>query len=189
MTAQIEIVNIVWKGLVCATFHLNELCLLAAALPLVTKATYQERQPQQLIIKFGDGSTMIAFKTGRFRILGKTLTSSNAHYNAYSVTSLVHSCSPIVTLQTMTAVYSHPQRFNLLQLTTCLQGSECKTQCHYDAEHFPAVQVISFRPIHVNVFASGKVIICGLKSVDCADSIINKLLLHSYKLCQACELY
>src|SRR5277367_2274560 len=129
----------------------------------------------QLIIKFLDASTMIMFKTGKFRIMGKCIFRDKACYNASSVTRLVHDCAPLIDLQTMTVVYTHSHRLDLALLSTLLQGSERKTQCHYEAEHVPAVQIISYKPIHVNVFASGKVIICGVKNSKSIDTILNQL--------------
>src|SRR5277367_6180281 len=63
LMSQIEIVNIVWKEVICTTLHLNELCQLVTTLPIVINAVYQKCQPKQLIIKFLDASTMIMFKT------------------------------------------------------------------------------------------------------------------------------
>src|SRR5277367_5333371 len=114
---QIEIVNIVWKGVICATFHLNELCQLTATLPIVIKAVYQKCQPKQLIIKFIDASTMIVFKTGKFRIMGKSLSRDKACYNASYVTLLVHDCAPLIDLQTMTVVYTHAHSLDLALLS------------------------------------------------------------------------
>src|SRR5277367_3608545 len=172
---QIEIVNIEWKGVICTTLHLNELCQLVTTLPIVNNAVYQKCQPKQLIIKFLDASTMIMFKTGKFRIMGKCLSRDIACYNASCVTRLVHDCAPLIDLQTMTVVYTHAHHLNLTLLSRLVQGSEHKTQCHYDAEHFLAVQIISFKPIHVNVFTSGKVIICGVKNNNSVDTIPSQL--------------
>ena len=174
---QIVIVNTVWKGVVCTTFCLSRLCLLAASNPIVRTATCQNSQPNQLIIKFVNDATMLVFKTGKFRIIGKTLSHAEALGLAASITMMMHACPPLIELQTMTAVYTHPQHINLPTLATLVQGSEHKTQCHYDAEHFPAVQIICWNPTHVNVFASGKVIICGLKTLAAAEKIISELLL------------
>jgi len=83
---QVVIVNTVWKGVVCTSFCLSRLCLLAASNPLVRKATYQNSQPNQLIIKFVADATMLVFKTGKFRIIEKTLSYVDALCLAASVT-------------------------------------------------------------------------------------------------------
>ena len=100
---QVVIVNTVWKGVVCTTFCLSRLCLLAASNPLVRKATFQNTQTNQLILKFVADATMLVFKTGKFRIIEKTLTYADALCLAASVTLPY---PPIIELQTMTAVYT-----------------------------------------------------------------------------------
>src|SRR5579862_4660767 len=131
---QIEVVNTVWKGVVCHNFRLHKLCLLAATLPMINKVTLQTVQPKQLIIKFFDNVTMLVFKTGKFRIIGKQLDYNKALGLSSCVTSLATLDSPILVLQTMTAVYTHTRPFNLAIVARHVQGAETKTMCHYDAE-------------------------------------------------------
>ena len=88
----------------------------------------------------------------------------DAHFNIFSVTSLHHNNYPDIVLQTLTAAYAYPYRINLDKLSKVVQ-------CYYNPESFPAVQIRQFKPIHVNVFASGKVTITGLKDIQRARDI------------------
>ena len=135
----------------------------------VSSSRLQRKQPQQLIIKFNDGSTMLLFKTGKFRIMGGKIDEVNAHCNVLSVTTYLHPNNmPEITLQTMTMVYTYPHSINIAKLSTMIK-------CHFNTECFPAVQIIKFNPIHVNVFASGKVIMCGIKNIEDAKNIETEL--------------
>src|SRR5579862_5041151 len=118
----IEIVNTVWKGAVCHNFRLHKLCLQAATLPMISKVTLQTAQPQQLIIKFFDNVTMLVFKTGKFRIIGKQLDFNKALGLSSCVTSLVTLDPPLLVLQTITAVYTHSHPINLSSVARHVQG-------------------------------------------------------------------
>ena len=125
-------------------------------------------------MKFRDKSTMLIFKTGKFRIMGG-VDDLDAHFNIFSVTSLHHHNYPNIVLQTLTAAYSYTFNINLDKLSREVQ---C---CYYNPESFPAVQIRQFKPIHVNVFASGKVTITGLKDIERAREIED--LLDRYMCC------
>ena len=131
---------------------------------------------------------MLVYKTGKFRMIGKTLTYGNAVGMAAIVFDLVSPYDVVgVELQTMTAAYTHPHRINLPLLASLIQSDSVKTLCNYDAEQFPAVQILLWKPIHVNVFASGKVILLGLKSTAKADEIIAALVTKlSSSVCMTC---
>ena len=98
----------------------------------------------------------------------------DAHFNIFSVTSLHHHNYPDIVLQTLTAAYGYQHPVNLDKLSQVVQ-------CHYNPECFPAVQIKQFKPIHVNVFASGKVTITGLKDIERAREIED--LLDRYVCC------
>ena len=67
---------------------------------------------------------------------------------------------------------------NLIQLHKLI------TQSVLELEIFPALQIRKYKPISVNVFTTGNVILCGVKKVDDVDHIINELtpFIHSVKL-------
>jgi len=56
----------------------------------------------------------------------------------------------------MTATHNYERTIDLIKLAD--EPDTC-----YNAELFPAVQIKTFKPIHINVFASGKIIVCGVK--------------------------
>ena len=164
-----KIVNSVWRGKCDGQCLVNMEKFDCSHVAGVASMRLQRKQPQQLIIKFNDGSTMLLFKTGKFRIMGGKIDEVSAHCNVLSVTTYLHPTNmPEIALQTMTMVYTYPYSINITKLSTLIK-------CHYNTECFPAVQITKYKPIHVNVFASGKVIMCGIKNIVDAKNIETEL--------------
>src|SRR3981189_289507 len=164
----LQIVNSVWRGEVNREMNLKIFESLICNVANIKKVQYHQKQPEQLVIKFDDGCTMLIFKSGKFRIMGGKIDELTAHCNIISVTCKHHNNIPEIILQTMTLVYSYSHPIKLAKLSTLIK-------CYFNTECFPAVQITKFKPIHVNVFASGKVIICGIKDVEDAKNIKNEL--------------
>jgi TATA-box binding protein (TBP) (component of TFIID and TFIIIB) len=163
----VKSVNEVWRGqmnvpVVDLAMLRRRLAVNKAVNSIIQTVRHQTRQPEQLIIKFRDASTMLMFKSGKFRIMGGA-DSLDMHFNIYRVTCMFN-CVPDVLFQTMTATCQFPHTINLNSLTTL--------PSRYNPEIFPALQLLSYKPISVNVFASGKVTICGLKELDFAQQVI-----------------
>ena len=97
----------------------------------------------------------------------------DANINVYDVTFKICDQTPDLQLQTMTVMFKHPKRISLTNLYPLLHS-------HLDAENFPGLQVWKYKPIHVNVFSSGIVIMCGIKNI--ADANLIKLELESLLL-------
>jgi len=98
----------------------------------------------------------------------------DAHFNIFSVT-LLYNDIPNITLQTMTACFTFPHRIDLALLADNIDS-------YYNTETFPAVCIRKFKPISVNVFASGKVIITGLRDDTSALKIELELTSLLYRL-------
>lgn len=157
----LKIVNTVWRGDVFVPISLDKLNIPCECGILNVK--HQLNQPEQYIIKFDNNSTMLIFKTGKFRLMGNG-DPLGAILNILYVIANFTKITPLVTMQTMTAVYGYGQRINLRKLSEA-------TESLLDLEHFPAVQIRTFKPVHVNVFSSGCVTICGLKNIDYGNYI------------------
>src|SRR5271167_2393377 len=124
------VVNAVWSGSMTNPVDLLQLQQLCSALVSVRSVKLQVEQPMQLIIKFDDGSTMLVFRTGKFRIMGK-MDDLDAHFNIFSVT-LLYNDIPNIKLQTMTACFTFPHHVDLALLADNIDS-------YYNAETFPAV--------------------------------------------------
>jgi len=96
--------------------------------------------------------TIIIFKTRQCRIMGckKPLTSlSNLPYNIQ-----------LERIQSVTVTYNYGRNINLRNLSLMVVARTI-----FEPELFPALRLTQFNPLCVNVFASGKVVITGLKTL------------------------
>src|SRR3977135_3082737 len=101
---------------------------------------------------------MLIFKSGKFRVMGNGDPPTTI-INILSVLGQFTEAIPTVTMQTMTGVYGYELKILLGRLAEV-------TDSLLDLENFPALQIKKFKPVHVNVFSSGCVILCGLKTID-----------------------
>jgi TATA-box binding protein (TBP) (component of TFIID and TFIIIB) len=152
----LKIVNTVWKGdfltpLVLSSLNISLECG-------IIDVKHQQKQPEQYIIKFDNKSTMLIFKSGKFRVMGNGSPEAVIG-NILCVATQLTNVIPNVSMQTMTGVYKYDKRIHLHKLMDVVDG-------FLDLENFPAVQIKKFKPIHVNVFSSGCVTICGLKTAE-----------------------
>lgn len=151
----LKIVNTVWKGDILTPIELNSLNISGVG---ILKVRHQTKQPEQYIVNFTNKSTMLIFKSGKFRVMGNGDPCA-AIENILNVINQISDVIPIVDVQTMTGVYSYGKKVNLHLLSEASGG-------FLDLENFPAVQIRKFKPIHANVFSTGCVTICGLKKRD-----------------------
>src|SRR5271156_1730192 len=114
------------------TVSLQELLVLCLTRDHVREARLQSKQPQQLIIRFRDGSTMLVFKSSKFRVMGGKIDNLDAHFNICRITAILDQY-PVIMIQTMTAMFTYPHQINL--------------ESYYDLESFPAVNVHIYKPI------------------------------------------
>jgi TATA-box binding protein (TBP) (component of TFIID and TFIIIB) len=102
------------------------------------------------------------FPSGKFRIMGM-VDELAATCKVYELFAKLNFEFPPITLQTMTVKL----KFNPVNLYS-LSGL-IKSQLNL--EIFPALMITKYKPVSVNVFASGAVMICGVKDL----SIVNEI--------------
>lgn len=127
---------------------------------------YKSVPPKQKVFKTPLG-TMLVFPSGKFRLMGVkealTLTSAITNQLPYHVESLQ--------LQSATYVDYFGQEISLQNLAHQLTSQ----RAYYEPEIFPALRLLDYRPICVNVFASGKLVITGFKELDYYKKFISKV--------------
>lgn len=180
-----EIVNAVYKTRLGVNLDLYRL---AAVIP--DSILYVGR-PTQLKVKLPTNKiTCLLFGRGGLRIMGKGVAdASQQKIDAVlrDILSPVASClsseilasisSSSLELQTLTVVTKLPSSINLyrfIKVCECQSGNKLKPT--YDFELFSAVRLENFRPVSVNVFSSGKIIMCGIKNMECADCIYKSIM-------------
>jgi TATA-box binding protein (TBP) (component of TFIID and TFIIIB) len=114
--------------------------------------------PHQLVIKDEKG-TLVLFTSGKFRVMG-CIDELEATFLAYKYIEQV--CSddyPDISIQSYTSVAKLGHDVNLYKL------AQCKDTI-YEPEIFAAVRMSKYKPISVNVFHTGSVVVCGLKQPE-----------------------
>ena len=114
------------------------------------------RPPQQLVYPCANGIKLVIFKSGKCRIMGCKERLRKHLYLSY------HFPLPIKQwhLQSLSVNSNYGTSINLHYLAQRL-GSH---NCTYEPEIFPGLRLLYFRPLCVNVFASGRIMILGVRT-------------------------
>ena len=130
-------------------------------------------KPYQLVIKDLCG-TLILFSNGKFRTMG-CIDELEASLFACSYLEKLSKFEqiPFITLQSYTMKYELGYRVSLEKMSADID-------CVYEPELFPALRLKEHKPISVNLFTTGKVMVCGIKEPDRIYDII----MHIRWLCE-----
>ena len=114
----------------------------------LSQFNFGEKKPKQCVKKI-DGRTIIIFQNGSCRVMGcKEKINGSLPYGII-----------LDRIQSISAYFDLNIKINLFKLSQ-------RIRCIYEPELFPAMQLIKYKPMCVNVFQSGKVTILGLKTFD-----------------------
>lgn len=134
---KVTIVNINYKG---------------RALAGVEKLNFARWKPRMAVLKGGAGKpTVIVFENGSCRVMGckepiRTL-------DDLPVKIVLHR------MQSVTLVIDLGRKVNLYNLAK-------SANVLFEPELFPSCRLCAFKPLCVNVFSSGKIVLTGLKTLD-----------------------
>ena len=112
-------------------------------------------KPLQLVIKDLRG-TLILFSNGKFRVMG-CIDEFEASFLAFAY--LPSDSFPSITLQSYTLKWELGFHVNLRKMVR-------DVPCVYEPELFPALRLKQFNPVSVNIFNTGKVVVCGLRDPE-----------------------
>ena len=165
-----EVVNTVYKARL--KMHKLDLHHLSSIIP---NSRLRIGRPTQLSVEI-DKVKIFLFCGGGVRVMGKgeLLTAdclSNelmAYGHMLSVLGHFTEEIPALELQTMT-VTAQVENWQKADFTRFVQ--ECALKTYHDFEIFSALRITEFNPICVNLFSSGKVVMCGVKSIEKAEEI------------------
>jgi TATA-box binding protein (TBP) (component of TFIID and TFIIIB) len=129
-------------------------------LKIVEHLSFNKWKPQQYVYRHVDGYTIVIFRNGKCRIMGCKQEPTNLPYNI-----------KIIRIQSITLSTSLLRRVNLYHLSKMMTSKEVM----FEPELFPALRILKFKPLCINIFASGKMMILGVKSMD-HDDLINNII-------------
>ena len=163
-----KITNSVYKSKLSKPIDLN---FVACQVP---RSVLYNSQPRMLLISNG-AVKLIFFKSGKFRLMGGGFHPTNR--NAFMQLSTFFPVLPHsivtqlkrvkLTCQTMTVTFSLFQAVKLRELhERILKHNKGKNVGYCELECFPSLMIKLWDPIHINVFASGKVVLTGIKQYN-----------------------
>lgn len=113
-------------------------------------------KPKQIVDKTGK-YTIVIFQSGKCRIMGCKSPIQKKHLQ-YKIKN--------IKLQSITVTDDIGEKVNLYKLA-CKLGK----QSMFEPELFPALRYLKYNPLCVNVFASGKVVILGIRCLDYDETV------------------
>jgi len=116
--------------------------------------------PYQSVIKLKFGKLLV-FPSGKCRIMGIKTPLTNEQ-----IENLSHKVK-FLKIQSMSLCFDLECRLNLRNLTFNLP----RKSYMYEPELFPAMRLLYFNPLCVNIFSSGKLVILGLTNQNCLRKI------------------
>ena len=110
--------------------------------------------------------TMIVFQSGKYRLMG--VKEQPLPANIYD---LMPFRPANMQLQSMTVVDHLNCDINLIRVARTLT---CK-RCIFEPELFPALRLLDYNPICVNVFATGKIVLLGVKDFNDCKRLLSRI--------------
>src|SRR5271156_5890180 len=130
-------------------------------------------KPTQLVVKSEQG-TILIFRTGRIRIMGCN-DELDAMFLAYTYLMTLHeTCNfPPIYAQSMTVKVAFN---NITCINLIKYSSECTSlPLQYEPELFPVVLLKKYKPISVNIFSMGKIMMCSVRDIQQVHNIMQEI--------------
>lgn len=158
---QHQVVNTVHRGKLQLLFDLHT-CALHLEASGLTNVEYHAKLPAQIVVRVHElDFTFILFGSGQFRIMGASASASAIDDLLSRIKSIYTYILlyPYISSETV-VLQLHPLYvpINLVKL-----AESCSTDMNvsYEPELFPAIALKHWKPAHVNVFSTGKVVVLG----------------------------
>lgn len=168
MSYSAEVVNCNYKSTLGKPINLR---LVHAAIPNSKLYT----RPTQLVIKDSKG-TLVFFANGKHRVMGCN-DELDATFLAYKYVTMIDKSTDdfqLVFSQSSTLRVLFHKKIHLQKLVQVISNSSSSLM-HYEPEIFPAVLIRKYKPLSVNVFSTGKIMICGVRDMDQVHNIMKEL--------------
>jgi TATA-box binding protein (TBP) (component of TFIID and TFIIIB) len=133
-------------------------------------------KPSQLIVKDEEG-TLIFFANGKYRVMG-CVDELQATCLLYKYAALIDKSDndfESVFCQSSTVRVLFHQKINLIKLAQIVHNDTMSPIAHFEREIFPAVLIRKYKPLSVNVFSTGKIMICGVRNIEQVHDIMKDL--------------
>src|SRR3981189_1739620 len=130
---------------------------------------------KQLVIKDPKG-TLVFFGNGKYRVMGG-IDEMYATFLANKYVARFDKTNDnfqLVFSQSSTVRVLFHKKIHLQKLAQVISNTSSSLM-HYEPENFPAVLIRKYKPLSVNVFSTGKIMICGVRDMDQVHNIMKEL--------------
>lgn len=172
-----ELVNSVYKTRLANTsLNLQKLST------LIPNSDLHVGRPTQLKVVCPHNANVVCliFGRGAIRIMGKGIIDiCDAYMILFDILPYFTTETPTLEVQTMTFTATVSAPINLIKFA---ETWKTELNTHASFELFSALQINKFRPIAVNLFSTGKLVICGAKCEQQASVIHATILMYVNKM-------
>ena len=116
----------------------------------VSQLPFRQQSPRMFVVRHNDFK-LIIFPNRKCRLMGCKKPINTMDNLPYKIT--------IKSIQSITVTFKVDKSINLYRLSS-------KVNCRYEPELFPALRLLDYNPLCVNVFTSGKVVVLGIKQLN-----------------------
>jgi len=170
-------VNSIYRGKLNLLFDLSKCYYTLQS--IFSNIKLSSKLPQQLILRFGD-CTLLLFNSGQFRIMGRAAL-DKALVHLESIHSIYSDIITALHLVSQTFVFQIDIAMCPINLHYIAKYYTHDINVRFECELFPALTLHYWRPVHINVFSNGKVVVLGKDSekylTEIEDWINNTILL------------
>lgn len=161
-----KIVNRVYKG---RLRQFVDLRLISLKIP---KSELHIVKPSQVMVKTESGASCLIFSKGAIRLMGaanvESIEDAREIIDKEVLHWWTHEKCPELVVQTMTITHSLPQPINLVKFHKFVKSQ-------YEFELFSGLRLTKYPKICANLFSSGKLVLCGIKTEDEAKNVIKDI--------------
>lgn len=137
---------------------------------------YTKTIPMQIILKFPT-CTMLLFNSGNLRIMGKA-SYANASFILSCISFIYSDITTSLSCVSQTVVFQVPTLLCPIPLYTFKNAFPNELAVQYEPELFTALSIKYWKPIHVNLFSTGKVVVLGKDALKYKSDIDEWLTIH-----------
>ena len=119
------------------------------------------------MLKKGKLLSILFFPNGTIQCVGSCDDGATADIHL-RLEIILNQSLPPWTILTMTVLCDLKHSYDFRQLSS-------SSDITYEVELFPAAQMTNWSPYHVHVFHNGKIVITGVKDLDCVPSIVSDI--------------
>lgn len=128
--------------------------------------------PKQVILRHKKLKfTFLLFTSGQFRIMGKCNSYSTIMNFLNDISSIYTSIESLPTIVSQTITLQIDQTLCPINLHKLIDQCSDDPHITFEGERFPAITFTHWKPLHVNLFHTGKLIIMGRDSSIHKDKI------------------